>query len=39
MHPPLNATARFGWVTLKNRSVPPLYEALQAEVRKLLAPA
>ena len=39
MHPPLNATARFGWVTLKNRSVPPLCDALQSEVRQWLAPA
>lgn len=39
MHPPLNATARFAWVTLKNRSVPPLCDALQSEVRQLLAPA
>lgn len=39
MHPPLNATARFAWVTLKNRSVPPLCDALQSKVRKLLAPA
>jgi DNA-binding transcriptional LysR family regulator len=38
MHPPLNATARFGWVTLKNRSVPPLCGKLQSVVLSLLAP-
>jgi DNA-binding transcriptional LysR family regulator len=38
MHPPLNATARFGWVTLKNRSVPPLCASLQTLVRQWLAP-
>jgi len=37
MHPPLNATARFGWVTLKNRSVPPLCASLQTLVRQWLA--
>lgn len=37
MHPPLNATARFGWVTLKNRSVPPLCASLQPLLRQWLA--
>lgn len=38
MHPPLNATARYGWVTLKQRSVPPLCGRLHEVVKTLLSP-
>ena len=39
MSPPLNATARFGWVTLKNRSLPPLCPTLLGVVRQGLSPS
>ena len=36
IHPPLNATARFGLVTLVGRSEPPLLEVLRGLIGELL---
>ena len=38
MHPPLHATARYGWVTLKHRIAPPLSHTLHKVVKTLLSP-
>lgn len=38
MHPALNATAQYGWVTLKQRSVPALCHSLHEVVKTLLSP-
>jgi hypothetical protein len=35
MSPPLNATARFGWVSLKSRTESPLAKLLQQAARDI----
>jgi hypothetical protein len=37
MSPPMNATARFGWVTLKLRSESPLSKLLHQMARDIVA--
>jgi hypothetical protein len=37
MSPPLNATARFGWVTLKSRSESPLSKLLHQTAHDIVA--
>lgn len=37
MSPPLNATARFGWVTLKSRSESPLAKLLHQMAREIVS--
>ena len=39
MSPPLNANARFGWVTLKSRTESPLARLLFQAARNMVEPA